>query len=336
MIDNTKTDAIIDESEYVFADNASKNEETEVVNNNITNKPPPLNKSIENITNNNSNNNDSASSSPLLYTAKNGNNGSGDNVSYTSSILEFEKLEMVCDMSDSPNGKSKEDLDDLAQSENPIIYDENDDEEMEPKPFDILSHDLNTIYESVEKEDIEEINVKKDEEVKLNDLEMKETANSNQNETIINTVLIELNASPQINEIFMKKNIESNEFIQSDILEISKEKRLSTPSILLNPITNSLNHSRSTSSSSVKSSDSFENEIQYNYKIDESSFFARKLREKEPSPPIFEVDEPNNEDINTNSKTNKLKLMKKLDISTSKQSDSGNENLMSLHPSPRP
>ena len=330
VIDNTKKDAVIDESEYVFADNASKNEETEVVNNNITNKPPPLNKSIENITNNNSNNNDSASSSPLLYTAKNGNNGSGDNVSYTSSILEFEKLEMVCDMSDSPNGKSKEDLDDLAQSENPMIYDENDDEEMEPKPFDILSHDLNTIYESVEKEDIEEINVKKDEEVKLNDLEMKESTNSNQNETIINTVLIELNASPQINEIFMKKNIESNEFIQSDILEISKEKRLSTPSILLNPITNSLNHSRSTSSSSVKSSDSFENEIQYNYKIDESSFFARKLREKEPSPPIFEVDEPNNEDINTNSKTNKLKLMKKLDISTSKQSDSGNESLISV------
>jgi hypothetical protein len=189
---------------------------------------------------------------------------------------------------------------------------------------------LNKIVTLVEKEDIEEINIKKDDEVKLNDLEIKETKSSNQNETIINTVLIELNSNPQINEIFMKKNKESNELIESDILEISKEKRLSTPSILLNPITNSLNHSRSTSSSSVKSSDSFENEIQYNYKIDESSFFARKLREKEPSPPIFEVDESNNEEINTNSKINKLKLMKKLDISTSKQSDSGNESLISV------
>ena len=312
----------------------------------------------------------STSSSPLF-----GNNqasgGSGDNVSCTSSILEFEKLEMQCDSelldeaeinaestkSSSRRRRENEDSTEVLnkledESEENIIYeDENeaDSSLVVNKTYEMISHDLNTIYESVEKDsssvdENEQIanaqleTVSSKQEVTLSETEIKETIVEiepkkeiqTEEAVIINAVTM-VKPDLNLNEIIKKPNPLEFESIKNSSNKNQVERRNSdtvqsksssdiklsnknldsvstsssplgspqlktfarmaqTPDRENSPKTaRSTLSSRSSSSSSVRSSDSFENELKYKFKIDETSFFAKKLKEKSLSPPIFET-----------------------------------------------
>ena len=205
------------------------------------------------------------------YSASEPHRNDNDNVSCTSSVLEFEKLEMQCS-SDSFEERSKAD-------EMEFLEDDEDASNLIRKNYDIC-HDLNTIYESYEKETNGSID------------EM--SANESQLSQINNILSFSLNDLKQSSEepsraaaetLNACAGLESTNLATSSVLtkSLSKIPSANTPK---SSTLNLMNSSRSSSSSSVKSTDSFENELKCKFKVDEASFFAKKkLQKPTVSPP---------------------------------------------------
>lgn len=221
--------------------------------------------------------------------------GSGDNVSYTSSVLEFEKLEAQCEQDRQLNDEIEEQQEFTTTTTTTTGYDS------------ILLHDLNTIYESFEKEttssneekDILVVKSKSNQDLVI-------LSNENENESNI----------PQSNSDSLNQVLDDSSFsclkrttTTTTTSTSASTSPLSSPSVKHREITKqSVLSSRSSSSSSIKSTDSFETEIKHKFKIDESSFFARKKREKQISPPTVETvaeDEISSTIIEKNAKTTK-------------------------------
>ncbi|CAF0725360.1 unnamed protein product [Brachionus calyciflorus] len=216
--------------------------------------------------------NTNSSSSPLLLISKQINSGSGDNVSCTSSILEFEKLEAqyMMELNDDSNSSlmSEQKSDDLK--EDSFSYFE---------PSVLLTNDLNTIYEINEKESSSSSSPLDKSEPKL------ETS----------TQLFDLSIDLKSN---LKSKVQSASASNSPVQSPTGKQRNidhkgSTCSLTKQVLQlQQLSNSRSSSSSSVRSTDSFETEFKTKVKIDENSFFA-KVR-KTP-PPLIETTNENTE-----------------------------------------
>lgn len=238
----------------------------------------------------------------LLY-----KNGNGDNISCTSSVLEFEKLEAQCNLEEDLGITSSEldikpgvvrikrprDNMGMAElTEEVDLYGSStssttsgvatlvDDDQAEGNMSDseddysrnlIISHDLNTIYESQE----------------------RETGSSNDEDSMSNNAASALVKEPSARESLedLEKRRDSGASKASDKSDPGSPSSTSKPNPTLEPPNKSQLSSRSNSSSSVRSTDSFENELKQKFKINEESFFARRKREKEkkPSPKSLEV-----------------------------------------------
>jgi hypothetical protein len=169
-----------------------------------------------------------------------------DDSSNTSSVLEFEKLEMQCS-AESFEDKNEEEISCGAVSsllDDEEFYDE--EASLIRKGNFEICHDLNTIYESGDEKE------KADSVTNLN--EMKASSLVSQ-------------SSSNLGSPSEPTNLTANANLTKSLSKISTHEL-----------------SRSSSSCSVKSNDSFENELKCSVKIDESSFFAKKLK-KQNSPP---------------------------------------------------
>lgn len=234
---------------------------------------------------------DSTSSSPLFGNSK--NTCSEDVLSFTSSVLEFEKLEAQCNNDDdlgedkiSSNINANKDniirikrprdnmgmaelneedylFENLTDKNNPPQEDIIFDDYLDTR--NIISHDLNTIYESLE----------------------RETNSSSNDEESNGGASKEFTKPPSSLENLEKKSPKQSPTEANKSVPGSPTTRsVQSPTQSTSKLNKS---SRSSSSSSVKSTDSFENELKQKFKINEDSFFARKQREKQSSPKTLEV-----------------------------------------------
>ncbi len=162
----------------------------------------------------------------------------GETDSVTSSVLEFENLEMQCSSSE-----SFEEQEGIYQELNEAEQEDS----FERKANFEICHDLNTIYES-------------NDDLSLTNQEL-ETENSKQETE-------ESKESPTSSNL-SKANLASSQSLARSLSKLS-------------PINDLL--SRSSSSNSVKSNDSFETEIKTSVKIDESSFFTRNKPSMQTQP----------------------------------------------------
>ena len=274
----------------------------------------------------------SASSSPKTGNESIYSSNGGDNASNTSSVLEFEKLEMQCssddlDMLNADKQKHRQRSNRENEEEN-VCYEERDEEglDMENLAYDLISHDLNTIYESAEVSSNEEqpIDSKPQQLPESDSSDLKRGPKSDDLAinflTGVNKPDLNLDGILK-NEPFTASELDDFSSKKSDLLKMSLANRITevaastsaasaSSSPLGSPLIkhtlrlvqtpdreNALKQmkstfsSRSSSSSSVRSTDSFENELKCKFKVDESSFFAKKLKEKAspPIPPTFET-----------------------------------------------
>jgi hypothetical protein len=232
----------------------------------------------------------SNSSSPKLLKPQS-ESGSEDRASNTSSVLEFEKLEMQFSSSSS---SSDENL-----------------------GYDMVQHDLNTIYESEETPLVAIATVTTSETIKKqNDDEENVTVNFVTSSSSSSSSII-VKPDLNLNAIFFNKKkepftlakveegkdhsapspsspIDSSTSPHTHLQMSSTKKRLSlnteSDTKSIKSLSLSSSSSSSASNSSLKSNESFENELKCKYKIDERSFFAKIQKEKSspPLPPTFE------------------------------------------------
>lgn len=205
-----------------------------------------------------------------------------DNVSCTSSVLEFEKLEMQCSTESfeekaqdfmKPRRSKNLELDPADEEESiSCLNDDNDEYEQEAdeslslirKNFEIC-HDLNTIYESFEKESVSD---------DMTHSSPRRDSISKSNENLL------------VNE----PNIKIEDTSLKSSIQLAKSLSKISPNVLDDQKSNfNLELSRSSSSCSVKSNDSFENELKCKVRIDGASFFGKKNVLKKPSVPPPEV-----------------------------------------------
>lgn len=242
--------------------------------------------------------------------------GSGENVSYTSSILEFEKLEMQCTIdSFDPDHESNN----ISNTEDSVLVYSYVINETERNNYEI-SHDLNTIYESHEKETPSSLDESESANISISNLDLVNTKSPVSEEPPkiekkISSQNLSLNFFQVDSTTTMSKcQLKANYEFQASTAEAITQKSPTNTSFFLNKSSSSLTNSplnspsnstclsritqtherdtqsptmfvtkvasRSSSTSSIKSTDSFENELKYKFKIDENSYFARKQLEK--------------------------------------------------------
>jgi len=241
--------------------------------------------------------------------------GSGDNVSYTSSVLEFENLEMqyTIEQFDQDNNNSSSNNNNNNNNEDSILV-YNYDENLKNNNYDMMiSHDLNTIYESSsvdENESIPEVNPKSPD--LINDSSNNNNTKKMNNQNLsLNFFQIETSKAYEkpINVTFNKVSTSlNNSPLGSPSLLKSMNRMSQTPDRESSSsafLISKTNTSRSSSSSSIKSTDSFENELKCKFKIDENSYFAKKQLEKKNLVKLEEiiVDSPQQQ-LLTTTKTN--------------------------------
>jgi trimeric autotransporter adhesin len=246
--------------------------------------------------------------------------GSGDNVSYTSSVLEFENLEMqyTIEQFDQDNSSNNNTNNNNNNNEDSILV-YNYDENLKNNNYDMMiSHDLNTIYESSsvdENESIPEVNPKSPELINDSLSSNNNTKKMNNQNLSLNFFQIETSKAYEkpINVTFNKASTSlNNSPLGSPSLLKSMNRMSQTPDRESSSagaaaafLISKTNTSRSSSSSSIKSTDSFENELKCKFKIDENSYFAKKQLEKKNLVKLEEiiVDPPQQQRLTT-TKTN--------------------------------
>ncbi len=201
--------------------------------------------------------------------------GSGDNVSYTSSVLEFENLEMqyTIEQFDQDNNNSSSNNNNNNNNEDSILV-YNYDENLKNNNYDMMiSHDLNTIYESSsvdENESIPEVNPKSPDLINDSSNNSNTKKMNNQNLSL-NFFQIETSKAYEkpINVTFNKVSTSlNNSPLGSPSLLKSMNRMSQTPDRESSSsafLISKTNTSRSSSSSSIKSTDSFENELKCKY-----------------------------------------------------------------------
>ena len=228
------------------------------------------------------------SSSPLSF---NQQLEFGDNASCTSSILEFEKMEEQCMNNgdgEVPQTIQKDDLNDAYNYYEPSQS--------------ILTNDLNTIYEINEKE----LSSTASSPLTKSELRLEENFSKEEEEESKLTCKSESVSSNQIDLSIDLTNFAQKNKNQSTSATTSpiqsptsyRTKNTGSTSSLTKQVMSlqQLSNSRSSSSSSIKSTDSFENELKTKVKIDESSYFA-KIRLK--TPPLLENLDENSAQLDT-------------------------------------
>ena len=259
--------------------------------------------------------------------------GSGDNVSYTSSVAEFEKLEMQCTI-------DSFDQEEQNNEDSVLVYNYN---ESNCKNYDLISHDLNTIYESPSSlEEESDLSTTKQEDTKiekissqnlnLNFFQIERTSfESDDLKSVLRRNSNDLNTEKSASNIiqFFKSSSSlsnsplaspSSSFVKSmSRISQTPERETQSPPLL------SKTTSRSSSSSSIKSTDSFENELKCKFKIDENSYFARKQTEKKLS--LTKTVEEDSKQVESDTKLKTTKTNDSIESSVNAQTDSGQSSM---------